>query len=377
MNRKILFVDDDQALLNTMERNLCLDYQVVTADGCAAAIEVIKETGPFSVVVVDMQMPRMNGIETIAELRPRLPDAVFLMLTGNQDQTTAVRAVNDGQVFQFLNKPCNVKDISAALQAAGKQHDLIVSEKELLVGTLTGSINLMTDIIEMDGSRRIDTRRMSSTVGELFKQLGLDLGWQERVAARICLVGVALLEPKDLRDFDALDPLSSEHLAIVERVFRTSSKMIAKIPRLGTIAELLRSIPTAESYSSKTATSEVSAICLRVGFYWNYLTLRGLSAEETISTLRRLLPELNRQVFEAFAFLDDNRDAHALISVNADDLVEGMVPNEDYQTPQGKKIFSGGKRLTMEMIENLSRVPSIASRKIVIVANSCPQFAHV
>ena len=125
MSNQVLFIDDDASLLSTMKRNLGLDFTIHTAEGGDVAFEVVQQQGDFSVVVVDMQMPKMNGIQTISMLREKMPNAVFLMLTGNQDLTTAIQAVNDGRVFRFLTKPCQVFEISAAIEAAQQQHNLM------------------------------------------------------------------------------------------------------------------------------------------------------------------------------------------------------------------------------------------------------------
>ena len=69
MSNKILFVDDDHALLRSFERNLSFDYDMSTAVGGRAAMELVRSEGPFSVVVVDMRMPEMDGIRTIQALR--------------------------------------------------------------------------------------------------------------------------------------------------------------------------------------------------------------------------------------------------------------------------------------------------------------------
>lgn len=374
MAKKILFVDDDKALLNTMERNLAFEFEVVTADGCEAALAEVEKQGPFSVAVVDMQMPQVNGIQTIEKLRERMPEAVFMMLTGNQDVGTAVQAINDGHVFRFITKPCEVNEIKRALTAAQEQHNLVIAEKELLYGTFMGSINLMTDIIEMDGNRQIDTRRMAATIASLYASLDLQLGWEEKIASRICLVGIAMLEPQEVIEFESLDPESDEHKNLVNRVFNLSSKMIAKIPRLGWISEVFLYTPKIESYNLKTQRREVVAVCLKVAFYWNYLTLRGLSVEEATSTLRTIMPNMNTAVLEGIGCLDDNRDAHALIKVGVQNLIEGMVPNVDIDSPTGERVISRGRRMSATIIENLQRIPEFANEKIQVIANSCPQF---
>ena len=121
MNERILLVDDDYSLLNTLKRNLSFDFEVTTCESGPEALACIKKSEPFSVIMVDMRMPGMEGTEVIQKARLISPNSVYMMLTGNQDLTTAMEAVNEGQVFRFLNKPCQMSDIKAAINAGIKQ----------------------------------------------------------------------------------------------------------------------------------------------------------------------------------------------------------------------------------------------------------------
>src|SRR5205085_9651219 len=92
----------------------------------------------YAVVVADMRMPKMDGVELLSRLRTLTPTTVRIMLTGNADQQTAIDAVNEGHIFRFLNKPCPPETLEKTLRAALNQHHLITAEKELLELTLTG-----------------------------------------------------------------------------------------------------------------------------------------------------------------------------------------------------------------------------------------------
>src|ERR1039457_6968397 len=149
MNEKILFIDDDANLLAAVERNLRQKFNLVTASGGEAGLAKMANDGPFAVVVADMQMPGMNGVQLLTEAQKRYPETVRLMLTGNADQRTAVEAVNTGHVFQFLTKPCPMETLSLALHAGLKQYRLITAERELLEKTLNGCIKVLADVLSL------------------------------------------------------------------------------------------------------------------------------------------------------------------------------------------------------------------------------------
>jgi signal transduction histidine kinase len=133
---KILFVDDDRAVLDSLRRGLCRHYDVTTALGPEEGLRVVEAKGPFAVVVSDLRMPGMDGVAFLKTVRERNPMAVGIMLTGHGDLTAAMAAVNEGHIFRFLTKPCPIPSLSRALDAGLEQYRLAAAEKELLRVTL-------------------------------------------------------------------------------------------------------------------------------------------------------------------------------------------------------------------------------------------------
>src|SRR6266700_2888600 len=118
MSVKVLCVDDESNVLEAYQRNLRKRFTIDTALGGEPALALIASQGPYAVIVTDMQMPGMDGVEFLMRVRQKAPDTVRLMLTGNADQKTAVEAVNKGHVFSFLSKPCPAESLEAALENA-------------------------------------------------------------------------------------------------------------------------------------------------------------------------------------------------------------------------------------------------------------------
>src|ERR1700684_1867263 len=106
MAAKVLCVDDDPNMLKMLRLVLRRHFEVETAENAAAGLRALKNSGPFAVILSDMKMPGMEGSNFLNEANYLAPDAVRIMLTGISDQQTALRAVNEGHVFQLLNKPC-------------------------------------------------------------------------------------------------------------------------------------------------------------------------------------------------------------------------------------------------------------------------------
>ena len=128
MNEKILFVDDDPDILEAYQRRLGKALQVDTARGGAHGLRAILSDGPYAVVVADMHMPVMNGIDFLARVKEVAPDTVRIMLTGNASLKITIQAVNTGGVFRFLTKPCPPEVMGEALVAAINQYRIAKGE---------------------------------------------------------------------------------------------------------------------------------------------------------------------------------------------------------------------------------------------------------
>lgn len=122
MKEKILIVDDEEHVIQGYKRNLRKRFELDLASSGKEALEILERNGPHAIIVADMQMPGMNGLELLQTVKDKHLDTVRIMLTGNADQKTAVDAVNKGEVFKFLTKPCSPDTMIAALESGLEQH---------------------------------------------------------------------------------------------------------------------------------------------------------------------------------------------------------------------------------------------------------------
>ena len=132
MKDKVLLVDDDAMVLAGLKRQLRNRFEVDTALSGEEALKQVQENGPYAVIVSDYMMPGMNGIEFLSYVKKSDPDTVRMMLTGTADMPTAIRAVNEGSIFQFHPKPCPADTLSQAIQSAiGEYRKVISSQNQL------------------------------------------------------------------------------------------------------------------------------------------------------------------------------------------------------------------------------------------------------
>src|SRR5580658_9306020 len=125
----VLLVDDDVCVVNGLQRCLHQDYRVDIATGPGAALDAIVKKS-YAVVVSDLKMPGMNGIDLLATVKEASPDTVLILLTGQADLEAAIAAVNEGNIFRFLMKPCPEKLLKRTLDLALDQYWLQVSNQD-------------------------------------------------------------------------------------------------------------------------------------------------------------------------------------------------------------------------------------------------------
>jgi CheY-like chemotaxis protein len=371
---KVLFVDDDTGLLRTIERNLCLDFDLVLASSGQAAVAQIKNHGPFSVIVVDMRMPGTDGIETIRAMREISPFSIYMMLTGNQDTSTALRAINDGQVYCYLNKPCEIAEIKSAIQSAQERFKLEGVERELLHETFVGSIGVMTDVIELQSLGIANAANIMDTLCQLAQLMDLKIGWEDRLAAKVALVGLPILTHQERLNLRDLDPASPDHAEAFAKLCQASAKIVECLPRLTRVGMIFRHVPKVDgSLSVAHPEDVVSATLLKVALLWNFLTYKGLQAATATNEIKIILPKISESLVRFMADLDDFRDANTVTYVRVGELKEGMVTFADIHTESGAVVVSRAKRLTPPIIQRLTEFYSDPDVNVQIVASSCPQ----
>jgi DNA-binding NtrC family response regulator len=132
MSEKILLVDDDRYILDGYRRSLRSEFSMETAQSGQEALGLLEDKTAYAVVISDMRMPGMDGIELLKRVKKASPDTVRIMLTGNADVQTAIEAINEGSIFRFLIKPCSKETMARTITAALVQYRLVIAEKQLL-----------------------------------------------------------------------------------------------------------------------------------------------------------------------------------------------------------------------------------------------------
>jgi len=130
MGEKVLFVDDDLNLLRGYARLLGRRFTVTCACGGHEGLAVLRQQGPFAVVVADRRMPHMDGESFLAEVEALAPATVRIMLTGDADTDPELETVKEGRGFRCLAKPCHHEVLAAALADGLQEYRHLIAERD-------------------------------------------------------------------------------------------------------------------------------------------------------------------------------------------------------------------------------------------------------
>ena len=352
-NQKILIVDDEEVLLKSIQRIHDDDYDITTALGPAEALEVFEQEGPFAVVVSDMRMPGMNGVELLTEIERRDPSAVKMMLTGFSELKTTVKAINQGQLFRFLTKPCDDDDFAAALDAGLRQFDLMQMEQELLEKTLCDSVQLMQDVLALTNP---DTFCYSQQVLRftrgMLKHLKVANAWEIELAAMLASIGTVAV-PENLNASKSESPISNENVKQIRNLPKFAAKLVKRIPRMEQVARHIRTIAKEPGKKTPAVGSQILAIA---NSFATATHVDQSTIQEAANTTRKLFEGFDAAVLNAFDQLVSGLLEAKSQSTTISELQPGMVLNQDVNNEAGERIMRSGQILSgaaIELLRNL------------------------
>src|SRR5579871_403408 len=185
MAPRVYVVDDDALVTESLGTALKLetDWQVLPFTDAEEALAVMRSAPP-DVVLSDLKMP-LGGIAFLAKVRTRHPEAVLILLTGYADKESAIRAINEVGIWQYVEKPWDTADLMLKIRQGLERRDL-VGKLHRINAELGARVRELGSAHErLVASERLAAvgRVASGLAHELGNQLGL-VGYAEAIAAR-------------------------------------------------------------------------------------------------------------------------------------------------------------------------------------------------
>ncbi len=363
MNRKALFVDDDVNLLESFRRQLRKKAELVTAEGAKAGIEAAARQGPFAVVISDYNMPGMNGVDMLRVIRHGSPDTVRVLLTGHADLEIAIQAVNEGNIFRLLTKPCPPETMERVLDDAFRHHDLITAERELLEKTLTGSVAVLCDLISLVKPEVFGrVSRILPYLRGVCKRVNDPRAWETETAAMLSVVGFITLPDSLITKVEKGRPLTDAEMAQFLGHPAFGARLVAKIPRMDRVAAIVAyqekhfegsGVPKDDLKGEQIP---LGARILKAVVDFDILLANGMPKGEAMTKLERRKGAYDPAVLAALNEVIGEQARYSLQKVHLIGLAPGMIMAEDLYGQRGTEtllLVAKGRELNETVIEFL------------------------
>jgi response regulator RpfG family c-di-GMP phosphodiesterase len=374
--KKILFVDDEPNILAAYQRQLRKQFSVEIALGPVAGLAAIQNPRDFAVVVADMRMPEMSGVEFLVKVKTVAPETVRMMLTGNADQATAIEAINEGSIFRFLNKPCPPEKLVQALDAALHQHQLITAERELLENTLSGSIKVLADILAMVEPKSFGRAEiLRDKIRRLAEFMNITPSWDLEAAALLAHIGTVTVPPEIILKARVGHTLSFPEQELLKRIPAIGGNLLSHIPRLEQVSRII-------SYQNKRFDGSgfpedsvagvdvpLGARMLKILFDLDQLESKDTSPTAAFEQMRARPGWYDEKVLDAVATcfnITPIEPANTIVlplTVSFAELRVGHVLVSDIVTKDDILIVAAGNHITQPLIQRLRNFASFSGIK--------------
>ncbi|MCP4599406.1 MAG: response regulator [Proteobacteria bacterium] len=127
MGHSLLLVDDEEDLLTTMQVLLEEDYSVLTAQSGREALKLLEHQS-VDMIISDQRMPGMTGVDLLTQVCELYPSIVRILVTGYADADATVKAINEGRVYRYINKPWGIDDMCLVIRQGLEWRELLTTK---------------------------------------------------------------------------------------------------------------------------------------------------------------------------------------------------------------------------------------------------------
>jgi len=364
MNRRVLFVDDDTRLLQNYQKQLSSHFSIHTYQSGVEALENLQCEEPFAVVICDYDMPGLDGLNFLCKARKIAPHTVRIMLTGVPHLELAVDAINQGDFFRFLIKPCPIERMVTAIVDGIRYHQLLESEKDLLDKTLKGAVRALQETLATCNPLAFQRSQQLTTLAEnLARQVKMENLWEVTCAAMLSQIGCITLSNEIVEKKCKGSPLTTEEERQWSKHPETGGRLLAHIPRMEQIAQAIteQEIP----FLDATPTPCSLAQLLKISSDFTAYTSRGSTAPQALQQLQLKPQAYNPRFLEALASIiaQTPKEAHPMRSqpVRSELLQVGMRIAEKIHTREGLVVAVAGQEVTQVLKQRIVNFCSLAA----------------
>jgi response regulator RpfG family c-di-GMP phosphodiesterase len=307
----------------------------------------------------------MSGARLLSQLRDIALETTRILLTGETDFDEVARAVNEGQTFRLLRKPCTVAMLVNALREGVQQHRLAVASRELLDRTVSGCVEALGDVLALVSPVAYGrSLRAKGFVGELAAHFGVRDRWQVEAAAMLSQIGYASLPPLTLERIYNGEDLSGPEKEAVDGLPWAARKILGRLPTLEPVLNII--VYQDKHYDGTGVPVDIvrgdaipwGARALKVALDYDLLENSGHSPELATDTLRGRPGWYDPEVLEAFAALRGNPVPRYIVhEIPVRDIRPGMIFGSDVRNWNGAVLIAHGQTVTEALLHRLRNLP--------------------
>jgi CheY-like chemotaxis protein len=374
---RILCVDDEPRVLESLVLTLRREYEVHTATSGGEALRLLKDLKSVAVVCSDMRMPNMNGAELLHAVMRSHPEATRVLLTGEPGRDGVINAVNEGQIFRFLTKPCPPDKLKAALDAAVAHHRLVSAERVLLQETLIGCIKALIDVLAITNPVAFGrASRVKRLAMEFAGDLGCPIFWQLEAAAMLSQLGYLSLPVELVEKLYYGERLTPEEKTLSEGIPAVANKLLGHIPRLEPVLQILGALNAPLDPAIGNGSLSLGARILSLVLDYDALIAQGMPVDAAINSLRAQTKKHDGELVGKLATRLGARSGEAELRIVPLRTVRpGMTFLNDLRTEAGMLLVPKGFEVTETFCERLRNYgPGLLAEEVkVMVRNVQPE----
>lgn len=375
----ILIVDDDENLLLSFERNFRRNYTVLTATSGKEGLQKILDNKKVALVISDMNMPEMDGIDFLSRVKKVNPTITRIMLTGKADLNVAIQAVNEGNIFRFLTKPTSPDMLERIIDDGLEQYRLINSEKVLLNQTLNGSLDILNEVLGLTNPVAFGrSSRIKKIVQHILSVSNLENGWQYELAATFCLIGfISIPQPIQEKIYKNIE-LDMAESELVEKTPQIAFDLIKRIPRFEAIAEMIlnQNKPFYQYKNAVETPVSIGAQILKLAKDLDGLITSGMQQDEIKLKMihdaeHNYNPHLTVTLLNYFVDVD----YYEHVALKVSELKVGMILDQDVFSSAGALLLVKGQEITdavLPRIINFQRYVGILQPIRILIPPDSP-----
>lgn len=355
---KILFVGEDADTLAALRRRLWRKCAIEGAEGPLRAMEAVTGKGPYAVIVADLRLPGISGAEFFARLKKACPDTVRIMLTAHVDPQGAMEAINTGNVFRLLPRPCPEDTLEEALTAGMAQYLQVTSEKEFLKRSLRGIIKVLTDLLALLNPEAMGrAMRVKRLVADMARFGEAPDQWRIELAVILSQLGGMVMPESLFATLRSQGGLGGAAEELFARHPAIGADLLENIPRLGEVADIIRHQDTPFAGDGTGGPSgealPLGSRLLKAALDYDRLLTSGTPREEALTALAARQGIYDPGALEMLGILAGSREGYSRDEIPATELGAGMVLEEALCLASGEKVAEVGQRVDARLLERL------------------------